>query len=99
MTTQTPPPTLPPVGPSITNGWDAVYAMGAAQINELFFQQYLQDGPTSPTTPVQLIIWDGSTFWLLDGIVGSPEISFSADLALQQCQVSMYVVRGALVQF
>src|SRR5436190_8653338 len=87
-------------GQSATNGWDAVCALNAQRVNDIFFQQYLQNGPTSPATPMRLILQgEGTNFWLLDVVLGPPETTFPADLGLQQAQVSMFLVRGALVEF
>ncbi len=87
-------------GQSVTNGWDALCAFNAAQVSSIFFQQYLQEGPTHPALPLRAIVQqDGTDFWILDLRLGPPEVSFSADLNLQQCQVQMFLVKGVLVNF
>lgn len=88
-------------GHTVTHGWDAVCAMNAARTSQIFFQQYLNEGPTNPRAPLQAIFphGTGSGFVLLDLILGPPQISFPADLALQQGEVQMSLVKGMLVQF
>ena len=54
-------------GQSVTQGWDAIAAYNATQVTSVFFQQYLQEGPTNPALPVRVILnTQGSDFWLLD---------------------------------
>jgi hypothetical protein len=86
-------------GRTVTNGWDAVCALSAAQLNAVCFQQYLQEGPTSPATPLRLIFQAGTDFWLLDLTLGPPEISFTADRSTRQCQLKMFLLRGHLLTF
>jgi hypothetical protein len=86
-------------GRSVTNGWDAVCALSAAELNAVCFQQYLQEGPTSPATPLRLIFQAGTDFWLLDLTLGPPEISFTADHSARQCQAKMFLLRGQLLTF
>ena len=82
---------------SSTNGWDAVCAYSAARVNQIFFQQYLADGPTNPTRPLRAIVDDqGGTFYLIDVKLGPPEISFPTDLNLEQCQVLMFLIARLL---
>lgn len=84
---------------TVTGGWDAVFAVDAAQINALFFQQYLQNGPTSPAVPLRTIVQNGNDFWVLDLTLGPPEIAFSSDFSAEQARVSMFIVGGQLIQF
>lgn len=88
------------LGQSATNGWDAICALDAASVNKIFFQQYLQDGPTNPATPLRLMLeGEDTTFWILDVVAGPPEVTFPSNLQLQQAQATMFLVRGALIQF
>lgn len=86
---------------SVTNGWDAICALNAEKANSIFFQQYLQDGPTNPATPLRMTIkGEGpDNFWLLDLVAGPPQVTFPTDLSLQQVQVTMFLIRGALIEF
>ena len=87
-------------GQSVTNGWDAVCAMNTQRVNGILFQQYLQNGPTNPVTPLRVILQgEGTNFWILDLVMGPPEVTFPANAGLQQVQVTMFLVRGALIQF
>jgi hypothetical protein len=87
-------------GQSATNGWDAICALDAQLVNSIFFQQYLQDGPTNPATPLQVILQgEDTSFWILDLVAGPPGVTFPGDLNLQQVQVTMFLVRGALIEF
>jgi hypothetical protein len=61
---------------SATNGWDAICAMNLKQVNSLLLRQYLQNGPTSPAMPLRLVLNAESQFWLLDVVLGPPELSF-----------------------
>jgi hypothetical protein len=60
-------------GASATNGWDAVLALNHTQVNALFFQQYLREGPTNPLPGrklrVMLSVGEGATFWILDVVL------------------------------
>ena len=85
-------------GQSITNGWDAVLALNAAQLNALFFQHYVSKGPTDLATHFQAIVPDKTEYWVVDIKVGPPEISFAADLK-QQLQVKMFLLSGTLAKF
>jgi hypothetical protein len=88
------------LGQSATNGWDAICALNAESVNSIFFQQYLQDGPTNPATPLRLILQgENTSFWILDVVAGPPQVSFPTNLQLQQAQVTMFLVRGSLIQF
>jgi hypothetical protein len=80
---------------STTNGWDAVCAMSLPQVNALLFQQYLRHGPTSPAKPLRLILNVESQYWILDAVLGPPELSFNADS--QTANLTMELVRGSLI--
>jgi hypothetical protein len=87
-------------GQSITNGWDAICALNAAQATAIFFQQYLQNGPINPSAlTLRAILLQDSDFWLLDLALGAPDVSFPADLTTQQCQLEMFLVKGTLLKF
>jgi hypothetical protein len=86
-------------GASATAGWDAICAINAENMNQLFVQWYLGDGPVTPENPVQLIFQGGESFYLLDAVLGPPEISFPADGSNQVAQVSMIVTSGVLLDF
>jgi hypothetical protein len=82
---------------STTNGWDAVCAMSLSQVNALLFQQYLRNGPTSPAMPLRLILNVETQYWILDVVLGPPELSFNADG--QNATLAMELVRGSLIAF
>lgn len=82
---------------SSTNGWDAVCAMSLPQVNALLFQQYLRDGPTSPVKPLRLTFDVESQYWILDVVLGPPELSFNADK--ENATLTMELVRGSLIAF
>jgi hypothetical protein len=80
-----------------TNGWDAICAMNLKQVNSLLLQQYLRNGPTSPAMPLRLILNAESQFWVLDVVLGPPELSFQA--GSQNATLEMELVRGSLIAF
>lgn len=82
---------------SATNGWDAVCAMNLKQVNALLLQQYLQDGPTSPSLPLRVILQVQEDFWIFDVVLGPPELSFQAGSA--NATLGMELVRGSLIAF
>ena len=82
---------------SATNGWDAVCAMNLKQVNSLLLQQYLQNGPTSPAMPLRLVFDVQANFWILDVVLGPPELSFQA--GSQNATLEMELVRGSLIAF
>lgn len=84
---------------SITNGWDAILALNADQINNVFFQHYLTDGPINPVTPIQLVVPNDPYFYLLDAYLGPPVLSFSSGLGMQTANLSMFFLKGSLIQF
>ena len=87
-------------GQSSTNGWDAVCAYSAGRANQIFFQQYLTNGPTHPDRPLRAIVdTQENLFYLIDVKLGPPEISFPTDLNIEQCQVQMFLLSGSFVKF
>lgn len=88
-------------GQSLANGWDAICAINARQVNAIFFQQYLQGGPTSPARPLRAILAGDSptNYWLLDVVAGPPQVSIDSDLGSGRARVTMFLLRGALIQF
>jgi hypothetical protein len=82
-------------GSSVTNGWDAVCAMNVDAVNALFFEQFVDSDPVSPYRLLQVPIVDGTDFWILDVVLGHPEIAFGAT----EGQVQMFLVRGWLMSF
>jgi hypothetical protein len=85
---------------SVTGGWDAVCALDTSQLNQLLFQCYLQDGPTSPAVPLRIVVQDqGASYTLVDAVLGPPELSFPAELSQDQVQLTMMLVRGSVVTF
>jgi hypothetical protein len=87
-------------GQPATNGWDAICALNAQEVNRIFFQQYLQEGPVNWATRLRVILpSQGTSLCLLDIVLGPPQVTFPADLSLQQVQITMFLVRGALIEF
>src|SRR5215470_16027328 len=87
-------------GQSSTNGWDAVCAYNASRANQIFFQQYLNNGPTHPDLPLRAVVdIQNNLFYLIDVKLGPPEISFPTDLNMEQCQVLMFLISGGFVEF
>jgi len=84
-------------GQDATNGWDVAYAMNLRQVNALFLQQYLQNGPTSPSMPLRVILEVQPSFWILDVILGPPKLVFQSDS--ETAVLEMELVRGALIAF
>ena len=86
----------------MTNGWDAICALNAAQASAILFQQYLKRGPANPfAIQLRAILppQDAYDFWLLDLNLGPPDISFTGDLTSQQCRVEMFLTGKRLVSF
>lgn len=84
----------------MTNGWDAICALNAAQANTILFQQYLKNGPAGLFAPLRAVLpQDGYDFWILDLNLGPPDISFADDLTSQQCRVDMFLTGRRLVSF
>lgn len=80
-------------------GWDAVLAIDAANLNELLFHQYLEKGPDSADIHFSLAAQDDQDIWLVNVVLGPPQISFSAgNTDNQQCTVSMEMIRGVVVK-
>jgi len=96
VTTVTVPAQVP-----ITNNWDAICAMDSGQVTALFLRQYLENGPTSPSTPLQLIgpTNDPSVFWALNASLGPPDVAFPASLPAGTARLSMFLVKGQLIRF
>jgi hypothetical protein len=86
---------------SATNGWDAVFALNRTEVNSLFFQQYLQAGPTNPLAGEQLRVvfnlGEGSTFWILDVVLGPPEWSFHTGNV--EAELELEMIKGSLISF
>jgi hypothetical protein len=75
-----------------TNGWDAVFAMNTAQINQIFFQQYLKEGPTRQASRLRFVVDAGqpNQFYVLDSTLGPPEIN------LKESTLQMFILSGTL---
>src|ERR1700751_2635328 len=88
-------------GGSATNGWDAVLALNHKQVNALFFQQFLREGPTNPLPGqklrVMLSVGEGATFWILDVVLGPPEWSFQ--LGSPNATLEMALIKGSVIAF
>jgi len=84
-------------GQDATNGWDAAYAMNLKQVNALFLQQYLQNGPTNPAMPLRVILEVQASFWILDVVLGPPRLAFQA--GSQTATLEMELVCGSLISF
>jgi hypothetical protein len=84
-------------GQDASNGWDAAYGMSLAQVNALFLQQYLQNGPTNPAMPLRVVMQVQQTFWILDVVLGPPKLAFHPDH--ETATLEMELVRGSLITF
>ena len=84
-------------GQDASNGWDAAYGMSLQQVNALFLQQYLQNGPTNSTMPLRVVMQVQQTFWILDVVLGPPKLAFHADK--ETATLEMELVRGSLITF
>jgi len=87
---------------SITNGWDAICAYDATQLNNVFLQQFLLQTQTTDALNIRTVMLDpdGSLVPLfLDVLLGPPEISFPSDLSTQQLQATMVIISGQIIQF
>ena len=88
-------------GASATNGWDAVLALNHTQVNALFFQQYLREGPTNPLPGrklrVMLSVGECATFWILDVVLGPPEWSFQP--GSPNAKLEMELIKGSVIAF
>src|SRR5262245_14971739 len=75
-----------------TNGWDAVFAMNTAQINQIFFQQYLKEGPTRQASRLRFLVDAGqpNQFYVLDSTLGPPEVN------LKESTLQMFILSGTL---
>ena len=82
---------------SATNGWDAVFAMNLAQVNSLFFQEFLDIGPanTRAETALRCALMDGdSTLVIVDVALGPPKVSFRPG---SSATVEMDLMEGVLL--
>ncbi|MET1079669.1 MAG: hypothetical protein ABWY06_16795 [Pseudomonas sp.] len=88
-------------GTSPTNGWDAVLALDQARVNALFFQQYLNAGPTNPRAGqplrVMLSLGEGSTYCILDVELGPPEWTFAPGSS--DATLTMELIKGSVIAF
>src|SRR5262249_29839839 len=87
-------------GASATNGWDAILALNQKQVNALFFQQYLREGPTNPLPGRRLRVMlhvEGATYWILDVVLGPPEWLFPAGSS--NAKLEMELIEGSLISF
>jgi hypothetical protein len=75
-----------------TNGWDAVFAMNTAQINQIFFQHYLLEGPTQRSSALRFQFDDrqAKQFFILSAELGPPEVN------LEKNTLQMFVISGIL---
>jgi hypothetical protein len=75
-----------------TNGWDAVFAMNTAQINQIFFQHYLMEGPTRQASVLRFVVDTGqpNQYYVLDAKLGPPEVN------LEKSTLQMFVISGTL---
>lgn len=82
---------------SATNGWDAVFAMNLEQVNALFFQQFLNVGPTNTRaeTFLRCALSDDESLLILDVGLGPAELSFRPGDA--KAAVEMELITGVLV--
>lgn len=82
---------------SATNGWDAVFAMNLKQVNALFFQQFLDVGPTNTRaeTFLRCCLADESLLLVLDAGLGPAELFFQAGDA--KTTVEMELIAGVLI--
>jgi len=83
---------------SATNGWDAVFAMNLKQVNALFFQQFLDIGPTNTRAETFLrcaLSDDDESLLILDAGLGPPELSLQAGDA--RTTVEMELMAGVLI--
>jgi hypothetical protein len=88
-------------GALATNGWDAVLALDHTEVNALFFQQYLHEGPTNPLPGrrlrVMLSVGESKTFWILDTIIGAPKWSFQQGNS--NATLEMEMIKGSIIAF
>jgi len=87
---------------SITNGWDAICAYDAGQLNNVFLQQFLLQTQTTDSLNIRAVMLDANAGFVplfLDVQLGPPEISFPSDLSTQQLQATMVIISGQVIQF
>lgn len=82
-------------GQDATNGWDAAYGMNLKQVNALFLQQYLMNGPAHTTTRLRVVLQLQTNYWILEADLGPPRLTFHKES--QIAQLEMELVRGALI--
>src|SRR5215510_3704104 len=82
-----------------TNGWDAVCAINAANMNQLFRNWYLANNPVNAKKGlhIQLLSSSNPGELILDVQLGPPEVSFPVDGQHQQANVSMIITSGVLL--
>jgi hypothetical protein len=82
-----------------TNGWDAVCAINAANLNQLSRSWYLANCSANgqPGPHIQLLKSSNPGELILDVRLGPAEISFPADGQRQQATVSMAISSGVLL--
>jgi hypothetical protein len=75
-----------------TNGWDAVFAMNTAQINQIFFQHYLLEGPDRQASVLRFVVDTGqpNQYYVLGAKLGPPEVN------LEKKTLRMFVIGGTL---
>lgn len=85
-------------GPA-TRSWDAVCALSAGRVNNIFLQQFLAAGPSSPAGTLRAIAdIDGRHYWLLDLRLGPLDISFSPAQE-EHCRVQIPILDGWAVEY
>src|ERR671938_221925 len=83
-----------------TNGWDAVCAMNKDQVQAIWYQDFLNRRPTSSAWHLRFLVPSGSdsSVFVLDANVGPPDVSFPPGLEPQECEVTMLLNGGSLLQ-
>ncbi|HEU4546978.1 MAG TPA: hypothetical protein VFR88_11865, partial [Microlunatus sp.] len=83
-----------------TQGWDAVVAIDATGMNQLLQNWFLGQNPNAPEVVVHTCFTDGDgTGYLLDVMLGAPQLSFAADSPAGSAAATMtrLVVSGQLL--
>jgi hypothetical protein len=75
-----------------TNGWDAVFAMNTAQINQIFFQHYLKEGPARQASALRFVVdaEQPNQYYVLAAELGPPEVN------LEKNKLQMFIISGKL---
>jgi hypothetical protein len=82
----------------VTQDWDAICALDADKLSSFCFAQYLQSGPTTPSSRLRFVVNDDNiALYLLDLLLGPMEVSFPPGSNGPQCQVTFEVLRGEVV--